>query len=74
MRVKVVAPFPISNIQADNEVEVPDRCTVGSLLRRLNPPVYGYLLPVLVNGIQAKYKTRLKPGDLIVILLPMSGG
>ncbi len=74
IRVKVVAPFKISQADHSGEVELPDRTTVGRLVRLLNAPLYAHLLPVIVNGTQAGRRKMLNNGDLVVFLVPISGG
>ncbi len=74
VRVKVVAPFIISQADSGGEVELPDRTTVGRLIRLLHVPLYAHVLPVVVNGSQAGRRKILKNGDLVVFLVPISGG
>ncbi len=74
IRVKIVAPFKISQADNSGEIELPDRTTVGRLVRLLHAPLYAYILPVVVNGSQAGRRKMLKNGDLIVFLAPISGG
>ncbi len=74
VRVKIVAPFKISEADSNGEVELPDRTTVGRLIGVLHAPLYAYVLPVAVNGAQAGRRYLLKEGDLVVFVLPYSGG
>ncbi len=74
IRVKIVAPFTISQADSSGEVDIPDRTTVGRLLRLLHAPLYAHVLPVVVNGSQAGRRRMLKNGDLVIFLVPISGG
>ncbi len=74
IRVKIVAPFKLSQADSSGEVELPDRTTVGRLVRLLHAPLYAHILPVIVNGSQAGRRKILKNGDLVVFLVPISGG
>ncbi len=74
IRVKIIAPFKIAQIDRNGEVELPDRTTVGRLVRLLHAPLYAHVIPVFVNGSQAGRGKILKNGDLVVFLVPISGG
>ncbi len=74
VRVKVVAPFKVSQADSSGQIELPDRITVGKLLRILHAPLYAYALPVVVNGAQARRRYLLQEGDLVVFVMPYSGG
>ncbi len=74
MRVKVVAPFKTAGATTDGEIELPDRATVTKLLRLLHAPLYAYALPVVVNGFQVGKRQQLHDGDLVVFVVPISGG
>ncbi len=74
IRVKVVAPFAIREIDKSGEIELPDQITVGQLRKRLRAPLFAYALPVMVNGKQAGARQRLQQGDLVIFLMPLSGG
>lgn len=74
MRVKVIAPFPLTTLDSDNEIEIPENATVARLLRQIRAPLYAQFMPGTVNGVQANRRTRLHPGDLVVFLVPYSGG
>lgn len=74
IRVKVVAPFALEKADRNGEVELPDRATVWQLMKYLHSPLYAYALPVVVNGKQASKRRRLQQDDLVVFLMPYSGG
>ncbi|RPI31585.1 MAG: hypothetical protein EHM70_11225, partial [Chloroflexota bacterium] len=74
IRVKVVAPFNLNEADKVGEIELPDRTTVAQLLRRLGAPLYAYALPVAVNSKQASRRQVLHDGDLVVFIVPISGG
>jgi len=72
--VKVVAPFTLKNTNSAGEIQVPERTTLNGLLRRVGAPLLAYALPAAVNGSHVRKNQRLKEGDLVVFILPISGG
>ncbi len=75
IRVKLVAPFELDGIDSDGCVDLPDGARVNDLLRRVRGlPLYARLLPIAVNGDQVKRSHRLKNGDMVLFIMPVSGG
>ncbi len=75
MKVKVIAPFEIPGRDADDCLEVGPDTRVGDLLKRAGAArLYGGLLPVAVNGKQARLSDILVEGDVVVFVFPLSGG
>jgi molybdopterin converting factor small subunit len=75
MKVRVVAPFAISGLDADGRLEVPRDATVNYVLKRAKTGgSFRNLLPVSVNGMQVKKSHKLNDGDVIVFISPISGG
>lgn len=75
IRVKLVAPFELDGIDSAGCVDLPDGARVRDLFRRLHGfPLYARLLPVAVNGDQVNHSHRLKDGDMVVFIIPVSGG
>ena len=75
IRVKLVAPFELDGIDSEGCVDLPDGARVEDLLRRLHGfPLYARFLPVAVNGDQVKRSHRLKDGDMVLFVMPISGG
>jgi hypothetical protein len=72
--VKVVSPLSLKNAGPSGEVQLPERTTVGGMLVRAGAPLPAHILPAFVNGSLAKKSQKLNDGDLIVLLLPFSGG
>ncbi len=77
MRIKVFAPCVIDHSLLDPHgfLEVEDGTRLGKLLSILKTPLL--LRPVLyctVNHERASRSTRLKDGDVISIIAPVSGG
>jgi molybdopterin converting factor small subunit len=75
MKVRVVAPFAVSGLDAEGRLEVPREATVGYVLKKAKTggPFWN-LLPVSVNGMQVKKSHKLNDGDVIVFISPISGG
>jgi len=73
MKVKVIAPVEIQELDTDGNLELSDGSRVRDILKllRLNP---ARLLPVSVNGEQAPRSHPLKDGDVVVLIFPLSGG
>ena len=59
---------------ADGSLEVPDGTRVRDVLRRAHAPLYTAVLPVSVNGQQVSRSQRLKDGDVLIVITPISGG
>ncbi len=75
IRVQLVAPFELDGIDSDGCVDLPDGARVGDLFKRVHGlPLYVRLLPVAVNGDQVKLSHRLKDGDMVLFIMPVSGG
>jgi sulfur carrier protein ThiS len=75
IQVKVISPFPLRGVDTDGTVELPDNTRVRDLLRRSLPAaLYARIVPVSVNGRQVPPSHRLQDGDLVVIIMPISGG
>jgi molybdopterin converting factor small subunit len=72
--VKVVAPFALKEAAPDGTVQLPEKTSILRLLRMQGAPPFAYLLPVAVNGVQAGKNHRLKAGDVVVFLAPITGG
>jgi molybdopterin converting factor small subunit len=73
MKVKVIAPFHIKGLDAEDCLDLKDGSRVRDVLRGRNL-LPGHLLPVFVNGQQAKKSQLLKDGDIVVFIYPISGG
>lgn len=75
IRVKLVAPFELVGIDSDGCVDLPDGARVKDLFRRVHGfPLYARFLPVAVNGDQVKRSHCLKDGDMVLFIMPVSGG
>ncbi len=74
MNVKVIAPFALKRARGGETIELPEGATSMQLLRLLHAPIYAYALPMTVNGEQVGKHKRLHEGDLVVFLVPFSGG
>ncbi len=75
IRVQLVAPFELDGIDSDGCVDLPDGARVADLFKRVHGlPLYVRLLPVAVNGDQVKLSHRLKDGDMVLFIMPVSGG
>jgi len=75
VKVRLVAPFQVAGQDADGWLEVPEGTTVRQLLRRagLAGRLLG-VLPAMVNGRQVRAAHLLRDGDVLVVVLPLSGG
>ena len=73
MRIKVVAPAEIRELDTDGYLNLPEGSRVRDVLKllKLHP---ARLLPVSVNGEQVKRSQHLEDGDVVVIIYPLSGG
>jgi len=74
MRVKLIAPFDIPEKAADGSLEIPEGARVRDVLRRARAPFFTAVLPVSVNGRQVARSYRLKEGDVLILITPISGG
>ena len=77
MRVKVYAPALIdhSRLDKDGYLEIEDGASLRKVFDKLKVPVL--LRPVLyytVNYDRVKMSVRLKDGDVVSIIAPISGG
>lgn len=77
IRVKVFPPYGCDRSALDERswVEIPEDSTVRDVLKiiRLNP-LKAKLLLVSVNGERAHLSQKLKDGDVIGFITPVSGG
>ena len=74
IKVKVIAPFLIPGQAEDGTLELPDGVRVQDVFRRAHAPLVTHLLPVSINGKQVRRSQRLKDGDLLIVITPVSGG
>lgn len=75
IRVKLVAPFELEGIDSEGCVDLPDGARVKDLLSRVQGlPLYARFLPIAVNGDQVERSYRLKDGDMVLFIMPVSGG
>ncbi len=72
--ITILAPFEVPGLQADDSLPVSDNISIHQLLRQSKAPAYVYAFPVLVNGVIVKKRQRLKDGDQVVFIVPISGG
>ncbi len=72
--IKLIAPFALKNISANGEITVPDGTRLRKLLRLAGVPLYGLVMPVVVNGKFESKSYRLQDGDLVVFVMPFRGG
>lgn len=73
MRVKVIAPIEIQELDKEGNLDLPDGSRVRDVLKLMNMnPVR--LLPVSVNGKQVSSSHRLEDSDVMVLIFPISGG
>ena len=73
MRIKVVSPVAIHELDENGSLEIPDGSRVRDVLKLLKMSP-ARLLPVSVNGIQVKRSHPLSEGDVLVLIYPLSGG
>jgi sulfur carrier protein ThiS len=73
MKVKVVAPVEIQELDKEENLDLPDGSRVRDVLiiLKMNP---ARLIPVSVNGKQVSGSHCLKDGDIVVLVFPLSGG
>lgn len=75
IRVELVAPFELEGLDSGGCIELPDGARVADLLKRVRGlPAYARFWPVAVNGEQVKRSQRLMDGDIVLFILPVSGG
>ncbi len=75
IRVRLVAPFALDGVDPAGWIDLPDGARVNDLLRCAREfPLYARFLPITVNGEQVKRSHRLKDGDTVVWIMPISGG
>lgn len=75
IRVRLVAPFELDGIDSDGCVDLPDGARVRDLFMRVRGlPLYARFLPVAVNGDQVNRSHRLRDGDMVLFIMPVSGG
>jgi sulfur carrier protein ThiS len=75
LKVRVVAPFGISGLDATGMLEVPDGTRVKDVLKSAKSIARILMvLPVMVNGKQVKATHILNDGDTLVLVFPISGG
>ncbi|MDD5367834.1 MAG: hypothetical protein PHQ40_02015 [Anaerolineaceae bacterium] len=74
IKVKVIAPFKIPGQAVDGSVDLPDHTRVSGLLKLGRAPLFTRLLPVSVNGEQVSGRRVLCDGDLVIFIVPISGG
>jgi molybdopterin converting factor small subunit len=60
--------------RADDEVEVPEGCTVGELMEKIEPRLARCRGLMFVDSQQANDATVLKNGNVLVMLSPIAGG
>lgn len=77
MRIKIYAPAFLDHSRLDHQgcLEVEEGARLGKILDQLRVPLL--LRPVLlctVNYDRVKLSTRLKDGDVVSIIAPISGG
>ena len=73
MKIKVVAPVEIQELDDEGNLDLPDGSCVRDVLKLMgiNP---ARLLPVSVNGKQVSRSHLLRDGDVVVLIFPLSGG
>jgi len=73
MKIKVIAPVEIQELDKEGELDLPDGSRVRDVfkLMGLNP---ARLLPASVNGKQVSRSHLLRDGDVVVLIFPLSGG
>jgi len=77
VRVQVFAPpfCDHSVLDEGGELTLPEGATLGMALKRLKvPPLAGRLLITKVNYDRAPRSRKLKDGDVVSLLWPISGG
>jgi molybdopterin converting factor small subunit len=77
IRVKVYAPGFINHdsIDPNGYVDLEEGDSIGQLYQKLKLPLaLRFIMICSVNYGQARLSTRLKDGDIVTFLFPISGG
>jgi molybdopterin converting factor small subunit len=77
IKVKVYAPGFVNHdlIDPNGYVDLTEGDSIGSLYRKLKLPLpLRLIMTCSVNYEQAKRSTKLKDGDVVTFLFPISGG
>jgi molybdopterin converting factor small subunit len=77
MKIKVYAPgfLDFNYIDENGYMELEDGSTINEVFKKLKVPFYmKKFLIFSVNYEKASLKTRLKEGDTVSFLTPLSGG
>jgi molybdopterin converting factor small subunit len=77
MKVKVYAPAFCSfkHIDEDGNMVLPDGASLNDVYKKLRVPLpFRKLLFSAVNYRRVKLSTKLKDGDVVSFLAPLSGG
>ena len=77
MKIKVYVPAFIAHqsISPENTVVLEDGATIHTLYDALKlPPPLRFSFFCSINYEQAKWETPLQDGDIVSLLLPISGG
>lgn len=72
--VKMVAPFELRSISTDGEIAIPAGTSLLMMLLMTGAPLYALAMPVVVNGKQESKSYCLQDGDIVVFVMPFSGG
>ena len=75
MKIKFVGPLKMAGQDPEGTLEIPEGTTVRKLLHQAG--VAGRMLavlPVMVNGKQVQPAHILQDGDVLVVVIPLSGG
>jgi sulfur carrier protein ThiS len=75
VKIRLAGPLKLPGQDADGWLEVPEGTTVRQVLRRagLAGRLLG-VLPAMVNGRQVRAAHLLRDRDVLVVVLPLSGG
>ena len=73
MKIKVVAPAEIQELDDEGNLDLPDGSRVRDVLKLMGISP-ARLLPVSVNGKQVSRSHLLRDGDVVVLIFPLSGG
>ena len=72
--ITLIAPFQVQGLQDQDKLQIPDDINIFTLLRLSKAPIHAFAFPVSVNGEIVKKSYRLKEGDQVVFITPISGG
>ncbi|MBE0685515.1 MAG: MoaD/ThiS family protein [Anaerolineaceae bacterium] len=72
--ITMIAPFQVQGLQDHDSLQIPNDISVFELLRLSKAPIHAYAFPVSVNSDIVKKSCRLKDGDVVVFVTPISGG